>query len=527
MASRETMLGQPSPPWTPDDIDWEYTPFPSNVASVDCTSLDSALLLAAEATPNQVLSITFDCGIDAAGLTINVGEETVDTLQISPTMIGFLIPGEVVAESLKVKLSGAAGEVEFTVSILAGAASPADPKAYLTEVISFQKALAADLSNPLLKEHILALITQTEVDIGALSLENAQKAADVIIANESALGLELNDVCQIQGSTPEQWWTCFEKEARQSIKWAAASGLLAGAGLTFLGTPLAPAGVILSGIGLGGIAYNLGDIADDMLALTLRVIQVIGNDALDIVVNKATDIDSGVPFSLEVEAEYITYSGTTMGEDASMLSAFLQVINEARDLVTRVNDTLGTDIEIYSLDEPAQTQRLSVDPQYVEVNFAPGKSSDISGTFSGTEVTLTSLAADPLPVMLIVKYNFPGVRTVEKTVDVVVQPSCGDSSEFGSVAYWAGCDESRWGVTYAVRGDIEITCYLDTVFTMRTNDTALYQDGCGATREYQWSSTATTITLGGNTSELTFESQDSVLWNFNSGEFIYRTVRLD
>lgn len=517
--------------WTPDNADWSYNPFPSNVVSDGCESLDSAVLSASEAMPNQGLSISFDCIIDVADLSITIGGETANTLQTTPTVVGIFVPTGVSPGSQTIELSSPYGSTELDVLVEVVPDSPADPTAFLFETIDSQRALAEQLNDPVARQRALAILAKAEAAVEKASASEVEQAADILLANSEGLGLVPKGTCEIADATAEEWWTCFRAKIAANAKIAFWSVLVALAGQHAATGVLGPvgvvAGIIVGGVATGSAVYHLFDIADELLLLSFRVIQVIGADVLNIELQKTTEITSGQPFTVSASAEYVTFSGASMGADASSLRTFLAIIHEAQDLAARVNDVLSTDIEIYSVDEPAKTETLPVNAKYLSVEFAPGKSSAINGTFSGTDVTLTSRAAEPLPVSLIVTYSFPGVRTVERVIDVVVQPSCGSSAELGSVAFWAGCDETRWGVTYAFRPDRDVTCYLDTVFTFRTNGTAHYQDGCGPDREGEWSSTATTITFEGNTSDVTFESQDSVLWNYRSGEFIYRTVRLD
>lgn len=442
-----------------EEVDWEYEPYASDVASSDCTSLETAELSNTEAMPNQALSVSFDCVIDAAELTVTVGGTEAEALQITPTMMGFAVPADLIEGSQTINLSGSPGSADLSVSVLPAAESPADPKAYLTETISYQEALLADVDDLVLKQHLTQLLDEAEAELMGLSEEEAQQAALLIIANEEALGLQQNGLCDIQKTDPENWWTCFSAEIRWLVVQATAAGVVAlGGWLTFLDAPakVKKVGFWVGVVGTVGTGLSMYRLYKETPKLLSHVIQVIAGNVLDISITKVTEVDSGAPFTISTDAEYITFSGASMGSDATSVSAFLTVINQARDLTARVNDAVGTDIEIYSTDETPQTENLPVDPEYVYLFLHEDTTDAISAAVDGMEMTLTSTSADPEPVSIVVLYDFPGVRTVETTIDVVVQPDapCADVSTPPSITNVSGrCEGDDWLVDVSFTSD--------------------------------------------------------------------------
>ncbi|MBA2663877.1 MAG: hypothetical protein H0U74_16430 [Bradymonadaceae bacterium] len=397
--------------------DWKYIPYPSEVASSDCSSLESASFSRDEVSPLQALTVGFDCVIDVASLTVTVGDAGINVLQITPTVVGFMIPAGLLAGPYTVTISSTLGSVTHDVDVMAAAPLPGDPKAYLLEFLGYQRALAAQMNDPHIQERLAILFADSEANILALSAEEAEQVAAVLLANESYFGLEQNTLCQGQ-TTPESWWDCFSVRVAVHVVGLLVSAALVYSGVAAMFVPLTQlVGVATAAMGIITLKINLHLMHDDMWTMLRQIFQLIAPPSVSI---NSTSVDSGIPFSLSAVGEYVTFSGTSRGPDATSVTEFLKVIAQAHDVLRQVNEYFDTGIELYRGNEPPQTRTIEIDPQYLSVSFAPGRHPDITGTFSGMTVTLTSTADEPVPVTLLMRYHFAGVRTIETSFEVMM-----------------------------------------------------------------------------------------------------------
>lgn len=415
----------------PVPLDWSYTPYTSGVTGGACTTLASATLSHTDLQPFEAATLDFGCVIDANSVTVTVGGIAFKPVQVAPTQLGFLVPPNVASGAAKLSLSSSLGARQLDI-VLAAAATIANPRLYVREFFESQRALVAQVRDPAAARKLTALLDDAAAQLSSASDQELRFAAQILAANEDKLGLEQKAVCQIEGSTPERWWACFTDVIEERLAWGAGfavAAIVANSAATVTIWSGVPALAFrLAGLGAAvGTAYHVLHMADELGALASRVFQVVAASAMNVTASKALAAQSGVPFVLSVTASYGTLSGASVGADASGVKAFITVVHKARDLVRRVSDVLGEEVEVYSLSEPARTQVLPVDRQYMFVALAPGSTPAVTARYTlsdaGIAVTLTSTATVPVNVQLVVSYKFPGVRDVAQTVSVVVQPA--------------------------------------------------------------------------------------------------------
>lgn len=391
------------------------------------------------ATPGAVLQVSFGCALPVNDLEVIFGQDEPTFAHVSSSTLSVVVPGNTAPGNYELLVQAGGLQNAVIVEITGAPAAPSDARAYLSEAIDIQRSRASQITDQELRAWSEDVLDDAEADLQNLDEAELREAALMLKANEQALGLGdaarsggniwLNSSmrCQIQGSTPERWWDCFRNQVVRSIRYGIASAAVATIGLSASSTGI---GAIIGGIGLVGVAYNLLDIADDVIAITGAYFYV---GVIEPLVNSTSNIASGSLLQISATGNYTNLFGATPDDYATSVVEVLAVLSDLRALVAKLDTILPKPLNILP-QASASSDTLDVDSMYLSLGLPENYDlpDGVTIAFNGLSVRPSNMTDSSVTVTLELSYDFPEVSRKSSTFQVTILPSsqsCGGEDQ--------------------------------------------------------------------------------------------------
>jgi hypothetical protein len=263
-----------------------------------------------EAFPGQFVLLNLDCIANADDLIVLLDNEPIEVTAITATTLVFQIPAETLPGETVISI---VEEYESTrpIVILEAMNVVEDPEGFVLEALDAVEASVEALPESVSRQYAMKALADARAELPNLTTAQRNDLAAMLVANPFLLGGEPNAVCDIYGNKIDERSECFWRVVVTNIKAGLAAAGIAVIGISSLATPAAPAGIIAAGIAIAVIAKSLMNIVDDAMGMLGSVVAVMFDDGLEVTLDKATLVQSGVPFKLTASANFVNFAGMT------------------------------------------------------------------------------------------------------------------------------------------------------------------------------------------------------------------------